>query len=556
MYQNLKAYALPVIFGIVACALMIFRGYPLGHDWIFELVRIVEYHEALVSGQGAPIWGGHLYQGFGSPIFLFYAPLYVACTSLLVTVGLPVTAAAVTVLVLFALVSAVGVFGLVREVLGRETHDADAAARVAAAAYVFAPYFLANMLIRNASAEFLAMSLAPYPFWGLALLHRGKSAGLPLLAVSFALVVLAHNLSGLVVAAGLLIAVLVMGLRNFQLSVLSRAVVGLLLGLGLSCWFWLPALGLKSHVRIEEMLQGKFDFHNNFIAIGDLFGFGGLFAVGWVIPVFITLGIAGLILGKRSLLTLGLISAGLLFVFLQTDLSSWFWEAIPLLPLFQFPWRMLGPLSLVAAVMGGLLFHNYLLRWRHTEWLVIVLIAANALPLLQRYEPLSTEIRQFVTTSLNPQAIMLQGLQATVLDEYLPRDAVKEVSERVPPGAVVLPRSNSVPATVLRASRSNVYIEAGQSTPGELHLARWYFPGWRATIDGVDQLMGTGPLGTVMVNIPAGRHQVHVWISQPDLRKWGLLISGLSLLLVLGTALIGRFLPPGSSDASQGGGSS
>jgi lipopolysaccharide export LptBFGC system permease protein LptF len=41
--------------------------------------------------------------------------------------------------------------------------------------------------------------------------------------------------------------------------------------------------------------------------------------------------------------------------FLETQASARRWERIPWLRLFQFPWRMMGPLALVASALAALL---------------------------------------------------------------------------------------------------------------------------------------------------------------------------------------------------------
>jgi uncharacterized membrane protein len=57
------------------------RGFPAGHDWSYELVRVAEYAHALADGQVPPYWASNLYTGYGSPVFLFYAPLFVFLAS-------------------------------------------------------------------------------------------------------------------------------------------------------------------------------------------------------------------------------------------------------------------------------------------------------------------------------------------------------------------------------------------------------------------------------------------------------------------------------------------
>ena len=71
----------PLLAVLVATGPLLLWGFPAGHDWGWKLVRIVEYKEAFASGQFLPFWAVDLYNGWGSPIFLFYAPLFSALAS-------------------------------------------------------------------------------------------------------------------------------------------------------------------------------------------------------------------------------------------------------------------------------------------------------------------------------------------------------------------------------------------------------------------------------------------------------------------------------------------
>jgi len=536
-YQGLRdinPLAVAAVLGFVVCLPLLAYGYPQGHDWLFELVRVVEYKEALSGGQGLPFWAGDLYRGFGSPIFVFYAPLYSACSALLMLTGLTLTAAAIATLVIFSVIGAVGVAGLAWELIGHAQPRAAAAARMASAAFMLNPYVLADMLIRNASAEYIALCISPIPFWGLVLMRRGDRRGLPLLTVSFAAVILAHNLTGLLLAAVLSITIAVVFLSTRHAQHLAQATGGLLLSLGLSCWFWLPALTLKRNVSIGEMLLGKFDFHQNFTQLSDVFGYHGQFALGWLSPAIMGLGIGSLALVRTSNhRLLGWLSAlGVCFIFLQLPASEWVWEHTPYLPLFQFPWRMLGPFALVVALMTGLLFHRHLVDKRFAGGIVVLLFALNALPLMTRFQALTPPNQRFVSTTLNANGIRQRNLPATVLDEYLPRTANKELSDRAPVGAVVVPMETTLERTVVRhAGDRSMQLDLEADGQAEIHLARWNFPGWRASLDGVDTPVLSGRSGEILVQIPPGRHRLNVWLSQPAARRWGLLISGFSMVM-------------------------
>ena len=55
---------------------------------------------------------------------------------------------------------------------------------------------------------------------------------------------------------------------------------------------------------------------------------------------------------QRGQLAFFAIGSGVV-VFLMTPASQPVWEAIPMLPYFQFPWRLLGAAAALLAVLGG-----------------------------------------------------------------------------------------------------------------------------------------------------------------------------------------------------------
>jgi uncharacterized membrane protein len=138
---------LPYLACLVAVWPLLAQGFPRGHDWSFELVRIAEYQAALGAGQLPPYWSENLYSGYGSPIFLFYAPLFLFLSALVSWV-LSVPAAATSVLIAFTLVSVWSV-----QKMMRAAGTSSTAARIAVYVYVLNPYLLGDKLIRNANAE-------------------------------------------------------------------------------------------------------------------------------------------------------------------------------------------------------------------------------------------------------------------------------------------------------------------------------------------------------------------------------------------------------------------
>jgi hypothetical protein len=525
---------LPWLAVAVACAPLL-EGFPRGHDWIFELLRAAEYRAALAAGQLPPWWAENLYGGYGSPIFLFYAPLHAAGTALLSLPFGSVPLAATALLVLLTALSA----GTMRLLLRGVVSD-PAAARVGTVFWVLHPYLLGDKLLRNANAEFTALALAPLPLAGVALIRERPRAGLALLTGGLALTTVAHNLTALVTMALAILGALVVHAGSADRRTWLRIVLALALGLGLAAFFWLPAVSLTHWVRIDELVRGRFDFHRNFPPLGQALGYGSFFSTGVLTP----LALAGALLallrraacGARDARLHGAcLAAAAGFLFLLTPASTLVWESVPLLPLFQFPWRMLGPLALVSALAVALGFAVLAAdasprRRLGLESLLFAACVANALPALLRAQPLAPEQSATLAEHLAPRSIRAGFVSATVADEYLPlagRHATWR-TERPVQGPVVRAPSDAR-VSVLEESGTRIALSVQLESAGRLRIARWAVPGWRLVLDGrpSEPLPNAG--GSLDVDLPAGETQLVLRLEPPLLRRAGLALGAVAL---------------------------
>ena len=126
--------------------------------------------------------------------------------------------------------------------LGR-LYGGDPGGWIAAAAYIYAPYFCVNLYVRSALAEFAA-----FPFFALTLYGFGafakqqKLTQLALGAAGFAGVLLAHNPAALLFAPLILAFLGFTAWQSHSWRILRTQLGGLALGLALSAFVWLPAL--------------------------------------------------------------------------------------------------------------------------------------------------------------------------------------------------------------------------------------------------------------------------------------------------------------------------
>lgn len=409
---------------LLACLPLLVGGFPAGHDWTFELTRDWAYGRALAAGQVPPHWASELYWGCGSPVFLFYPPLFALQAAALSAAAGSVTWGATAALVLFTVLGMVTVTRAVRAAPGGTRPGA----RVAAYLLVLGPYLLGDALIRNACAEYAALCLMPLAVEGLLVADTRPRSGAFLLAAGVALVMLAHNLMGLVLVVGLAAAAVGLGpLSGRRLSALAG---GTGLGLVISSFYWLPALLLTPWVRPGDLLGGKLDFHDNFRPLTDLLGYEPFFAVG-LLPVVVWAGAAytaARYRGALRVLVYCLVAAAMLLV-LQLRVAVSVWELVPTLAYFQFPWRLMGPLSVITALCGGFVFAWASRGWpsravRAAEVAVLVLCVANALPRLSQYGPLEPEQVAAFEATLEPAAPAEH--RVTLADEFLPRGADRD----------------------------------------------------------------------------------------------------------------------------------
>ena len=422
----------------VALLPTLLHGFPRGHDWQLALTRIAEYGHAVADGQIPPYWTPNVYGGQGAPMFLFYSPLFLIAASLGAAVLGSVTAGGTLAIWVFAVAGFLAVSDLLRS-LGAE----GAGARVAAALLVLHPYLLTDSLLRNADAEFAALSLLALPLAGVVRMASGQGGGFARLAVGLMLAVLAHNLTALV-TAGLVTAFGLVLLWDAERRVQIRFALATATGLLLSSWLWLPALGYRHLIRQDELTRGSLDFHSNFAPI---FGWGSYSSVG-VLPGLVLLASSAWLIKTRPDGISGrvawlLATVSGVFLCLQSQLSTPIWDALPVLPLFQCPWRFQGPLAVCIAALAGLAWSRVSVDWPARsrlamEWLFLAALILNAGTHLSNVRPLPDDARAQLATMLTPEGIRTTGLKVTVGDEYLPAVGVDPAAlpygpDRMPP---------------------------------------------------------------------------------------------------------------------------
>jgi len=364
----------------VAIAPLLRGDIPCSHDGALHYFRVAAMRHALGQGLLFTRWLPDLAFGYGFPFFNYRAPLSYYLALGLHLAGLPLPLALNMVYVLSILGSALGAYLLARDIFGPE------AGVVAAVAYAYAPYQFLDALLRANSPESVALALLPFVLWAFRRLALGGGRRWFLLAAGLlAAFYLNHNISSLLFTPLLLAYLGLLGWVYQRQGQWRQVMLALVLALGLTAFFWLPALAERGYVQLYlTRATRNNDFHYNFLGLAEIFAPPSPVDTSLMnVPMKIHLGLAqvvlagiGLVVGsvrsrgqvaslqaaslqvarrwreQRASLLFFAASAAL-FIFMSTRASLWLWEQLPLLPFVQFPWRFIGRATLPLALLAS-----------------------------------------------------------------------------------------------------------------------------------------------------------------------------------------------------------
>ncbi len=522
----------------------------------YLLMRVFELYSSLKAGIFPVRWMPDGAYGYGYPFFSFYAalPYYVAAGfhffgfDTILSIKLTQT--------LSFLVGGLGVYLWTRRHLRSR-----AAAVTAAALFTFAPMHLINIYVRGDSmSEFWAMSMYPLILWAVDLvIESPRPLSMALLAINYAGLMLSHNISALIFTP--LIGLYILWRLRRKLRTWLGLAAGLILGLALSAWFWIPALLERSTLRMEDLLTGFFDYHNNFLDNALVQGNPFVayeaypYRLGWWQTLIVGIGATVLLaLVLRAIYTrlrhptvhqpslrLGLWGLlGFLFTVAMTlSLSTWAYDHVALLAYLQFPWRWLSITALMGAVVGALAADMWRSVWlrRAVCTLIITLtiyFSLSTLPL--NFIPLTDA--EITPVRLNQAEYYSGDIGTTVRADYIPL----AVTPRPFSGPAIM---DSRPIHVIDGDASGtitdwqanhqtwqVQVNSDRAT---LAIPTFYWPGWSATLEDGSHLpiSAVDGLGWIQTTVPRGEHTIRFQLHETPTRQLADDVSLLALFVLL-----------------------
>ena len=232
--------ALPALWPLIRA------GFLVSDDGRFHVYRIAALAQAWSQGVLHPRLFPEFGFGYGQAVLNFYAPLAYWPGALLALLGAGPAAAAKLSIALGFLLAGLAAYGYGRYVWGT------AGGLLAAVAYTYFPYHLADAYLRGAIPEHFAFIWPPLILWAYTAAFREAKPLAPWLwgALAWAGLVYTHNLTALLMAPVAALYLLMLAARSDHWRRLIPAAGSLALALGLSAAYWLPVLAESRSVGI------------------------------------------------------------------------------------------------------------------------------------------------------------------------------------------------------------------------------------------------------------------------------------------------------------------
>jgi len=483
------------------------RGFIPTHDGEYHIIRFWQFSKMIDAGSSFPRWAPDLNSGYGLPLFIFHYPFANYVAYLFHQFGVSFVDAFKLVLATGYLVAIGGCFIWLSKLFSRP--GAIAGSVVCA----MAPYWFVDIYVRGSVGEVWAIA---WLFVGFAATERSNVL---VMTLASALLILSHNIMAMLLVPFFLLYIV---LRKRQY------VWAPLVGIFLSCYFWMPALlesvfvdGLNSVAYADHfplLVQMLIPSWGTGFSVRELTSSEMSYQIG-IIPLVVALLMAWKHSDpdKRSINRL-FVAIGLMAFFLMLEVSKPIWAVSLVLPLIQYPWRLLVFVLPLSAFWAAWVVSRY------PQWVGIFLILSSFGASLKYMRPV---------------------IYASRNDMYY------QTRREFTDGTSSLGNTFSSVWTEWKRNRpqKKVEIRSGRASVGDQHLTTrahtftvisdgsadvaintLYYPGWTLLVDNVPTPIEYKKEGIVQFRIADGTHTVSLQFRETLLRKIADSISLLSLL--------------------------
>lgn len=498
MLKKYLIYILLVIAIVPSVFSLLHPGFFLTDDGNWMIIRFASFYQTLRSGQFPVRFLPSLNHGYGYPVadFLYPGFLYLGVPIHILGFGFVTTIKIIAgASLLFS-----GLFCF----LWLKKLFSSLAAFAGAVVYVLFPYHLFDLYQRGSIGELLALAIVPFIFWQI------EKKNLLFISLGIAGLILAHNsLALLFLPVIFLYMFLIEKIRSINIAYIF------LYALGLSAFFWIPALYDKQFTIFDNTPVS--DISHYFLSTQT----AGL--AGILVPVVFSMS-SYFYFKKQSKHIVFFFILILLAGLFTLSISHPLWKILHLSQLVQFPFRFLSLVILGMAYLTAFALQETKKQLRPAIFIGMILLT---------YISAWSYLFPKTVTDYPDDFYATNQDTTTVQNEYMPR-WVKHIPTSLPEKKVATLHGRRLIQN-LDDRGTRLTFHAVLEEPSAIQISTIYFPGWKVFANKKEiNIFYNNEKGVIQILLGKGNYEVQAIFTETPVRLFSDVISLVSLIYLLG----------------------
>lgn len=530
-------YLIPILlFSVVGMKALFHPGLFTAHDIWHQVVRLYYYHQAINDGQIPPYWISQLANSFGYPLFFFSYHLPWIIGAILMRIGLDISNALKTLFFFSFLSSGITMYFLVNNLLKNKL-----SALLSSILYLWLPYHFLIIFVSASMGIAFVFTFLPLVFLGIHLTGNEHKIGIPILSISIAGIILSHIMH-LIFLSPIILVFFIWEFLSIKkrINFLKNIILGLVVGILLSSFYLLPATYYSQFTGVHQE-SGFYELYKrHFINFNQLiyskWGFSPIvnnarngeisFQLGFAQWISIFTIVVLIIFKKLSkpylTLSIYMLSAFTISVFLMLDFSKPIWGSLVKLVAVDFPFRLILPASFIASICAGIILVNF---QRKLQILILIFFIALATYANRNHINVNLHTNFPISTYLNLET----EITTNTFNEYLPIEANSKLLGK--PWNEVIGENLIVYNTKQATNVLSFDIDATKEAT--VSAGQFYFPGQILYLDNNVYPSDIDRDGRIKFTAPQGAHKVAIKYQETPLIKFSKILTIVGILIVL-----------------------
>jgi hypothetical protein len=509
-----------------------------------------QFKEALKEGVCYPAWTPLNFWGYGSPTFILYPPLAFFITAFFERFSDSLIFGMNMTKFLSLFIGSVGAYFFARDMYGERV------GRLTGSLYAVFPYYVTGLYIGGGFPS--AVSLMWFPLiilFSQKFVRSGRAAHLLYAGGAYGGLVLTHLINAYMFTFVIVGYFAYMAVARRKMALLTGIPAVLITGACVSAAYLLPFLHGKEYINYRSIAQNfpysdyfLFPKHKGLVAAETLWRYYYSEYAAYAL-CFLTVTI--LLLARLGRSRSGAVirdgvpvnrffaAVSILSIFLLCEPSTFLWETIPFFK-----------------------FVNIAVRWLNITAFAVVLLMAGEFSVIESglipktkrlmiysiifISCLAGDYGYISSSCFFARSELVPAKDVNWLPEHLPADAVAAEAEEA--GGEKLSIEGNGSAQILAWKSAQRSLVTQSNGPLLIEVRTFYFPGWKAYVDGDEVNIGVkSGKGAMIVKAPPGRHRVDMVFQDSRARRVGKAITLASIAIIAGAILGGRFRRAGEA---------